>query len=181
MPPEQIAMGDVGALLRRHAAHDLDALHAAIEESRDHLRPWMPWADQTRIETASFLAGAVESWTARREFGYLIVDATDGAVLGGCGLHDRLGPEALEIGYWRRAGANGRGVVTAAVRALTAAALAEPDITRVEIHCDEANQASAAVARRAGYRLVRIDDVPVRAPAELGRQMIWGSPPPTVT
>ena len=43
------------------APGDLDALHAAIEESRDHLRPFMPWADQTRADTATFLDGAVDA------------------------------------------------------------------------------------------------------------------------
>ena len=94
-------------------------------------------------------------------------------MLGGCGLHDRLGPQAREIGYWRRAGVEGRGIVTASVVALTEAAFTIPGTERVEIHCDEANTASAAVARRAGYRLDRIEDTPVRAPAELGRQQVW--------
>ena len=179
--PERIPLDDVGAVLRRHRTDDLDPLHAAIEESRDHLRSWMVWADQTRSDTEMFLSGVATSWDTGSEHNYLIVDAADGAVVGGCGLHERLGPEALEIGYWRRAGVEGRGVVTAAARALTAAAFTLPPIERVEIHCDEANVASAAVARRAGYRLDRIVAVPVRAPAELGRQMIWITPHPAAT
>jgi RimJ/RimL family protein N-acetyltransferase len=63
--------------------------------------------------------------------------------------------------------------VTAAARALTAAALAVEGISRVEIHCDEANVRSAAVARRLGYRLDRIVPDHVSAPADLGRSMIW--------
>jgi RimJ/RimL family protein N-acetyltransferase len=46
-------------------------------------------------------------------------------------------------------------------------------VTRVEIHCDEANTRSAAVARRLGYRLDRVEPRPVRAPAESGRGMVW--------
>ena len=62
---------------------------------------------------------------------------------------------------------------TAASRALTEAALALPAITRVEIHCDEANTASAAVPRRLGYELDRIAAKPISAPGEHGREMIW--------
>lgn len=175
-PPEEIELPDVGATLRRHRPEHLAVVHAAIEESRNHLRPWMPWADQSRADTETFLHRAVDDWEQGRNFGWMIVDTTegsDGAVLGGTGLHDRLGPEALEIGYWRRADAGARGLVTASSRALTAAALALPGIERVEIHCDEANTASAAVPRRLGYRLDRIEDKPITAPGEHGRSMIW--------
>jgi RimJ/RimL family protein N-acetyltransferase len=172
-PPEEIDLPDVGARLRRHRPADLDPLQAAIEESRDHLRPWMPWADQSRDDTATFLRGAIERWDAGEEFGYLIEDGADRDVLGGGGLHRRLGPDAVEIGYWRRASAGGRGLVTALARALTDVAFTMTDVNRVEIHCDEANTASAAIPRRLGYTLDRLDDRVVTAPGERGRTMIW--------
>lgn len=170
-PPAELELSAVGARLRRHRLDDLDELHAAIEESRDHLRPWMPWADQPRATTAGFLERSVQSWDDGREFGYVVVDADDDAVLGGIGLDQRLGPGALAIGYWRRTDAGGRGVVTAAAGALTDEALAL--VERVEIHCDEANLASAAIPRRLGYALERIDERPIVAPGEHGRSMIW--------
>ena len=67
-PPERIDLRDVGVALRRYHVDDLDALHTAIEESRDHLRPFMPWADQTRADTAAFLATAVEHWDDGTDF-----------------------------------------------------------------------------------------------------------------
>ena len=171
-PPERIELPDVGVVLRRYGLDDLDALHTAIEESRDHLRPFMPWADGTRADTSDFLATALDDWDTGTNFNYGIVDGDD-IVLGGCGLHARLGSGALEIGYWLRAGATRRGVVTTATRALTDAAFALPDVDRVEIHCDEANVRSAAVPRRLGYRLDRIENDQISAPGDLGRSMIW--------
>jgi RimJ/RimL family protein N-acetyltransferase len=170
-PPDCIELTDVGVLIRRYQRDDLDALRSAIEESRDHLRPFMPWADGTRSDTANFLAAAIDGWDAGTEFNYGIFDGGD--VLGGCGLHARLRPGVLEIGYWLRAGATGRGIVTVAARALTDAAFALPGIEAVEIHCDEANVRSAAVPRRLGYRLDRIEDDQISAPGDLGRSMIW--------
>ena len=172
-PPERIELTAVGAVLRRHAADDLDALHSAIEESRDHLRPFMPWADQTRADTAAFLGETIEQWDRRTGFGYLIIDSADGDVLGGCGIHRRVGPGAAEIGYWLRSTVTGRGIITAAAAALTDAAMALPDVTRVDIHCDEANTRSAAVPRRLGFRLDRIEPDHISAPGDLGRSMIW--------
>jgi RimJ/RimL family protein N-acetyltransferase len=183
-PPERIELPDVDAVMRRHRLDDLELLQQAIEESRDHLRPWMIWADQGRDDTVTFLHGAREKWDAGDEFSYLIVGADGGRVVGGGGLHRRAGPETLEIGYWLRAGETGRGVITAAARALTGAAFALDGIERVEIHCDEANVRSAAVPRRLGYALAEIRDKPAGAPGERGREMIWvrtisdGSPVP---
>ncbi len=171
--PERIELPAVGAVLRRYERGDIDALYAAVEESRDHLRPFMPWADESRAQFETFVADCIQQWNSGADRNFLIVDATTGEPLGGCGLHARLGPDALEIGYWLRAGTTGRGVITAAARALTDAALGADGITRVEIHCDEANVRSAAVPRRLGYRLDRIEDDQVSAPGDLGRSMIW--------
>jgi RimJ/RimL family protein N-acetyltransferase len=48
-----------------------------------------------------------------------------------------------------------------------------PEIEEVDIHCDEANLASAAIPRRLGFRLAQIVDDEVDAPAESGRTMKW--------
>ena len=54
---------------------------------------------------------------------------------------------------------------------MTAALLDMPGITRIEIRTDAANERSAAVPQRCGYRLVAREQRPVEAPAETG----WGS------
>jgi RimJ/RimL family protein N-acetyltransferase len=96
-----------------------------------------------------------------------------GEILGSFGLHRRSGPDSIEIGYWVHAAHAGRGYATAAARALTQVALALPGVLRVEIHCDAANVASAAIPRKLGYRLDRIEDREPQAPSETGRLMIW--------
>jgi RimJ/RimL family protein N-acetyltransferase len=48
---------------------------------------------------------------------------------------------------------------------------------RVEIRCDEANQASAAVPRKLGYKLVGTVDKEPHGPAETGRDLIWAIQP----
>ena len=49
-----------------------------------------------------------------KDFVYGIFDATDGSIVGGTGLHPRIGPGACEIGYWIRKEAVGRGFATEA-------------------------------------------------------------------
>ena len=51
------------------------------------------------------------------EYGVFLAD---GSVVGGCGLHRRIGPSALEIGYWVHVAHTRRGIATAAAGALTA-------------------------------------------------------------
>jgi len=139
----------------------------------------MPWADQTRDDTAAFIGRAAEMWHAGSDFSYLVTRPHDigsdeiEQLLGGCGLHARLGPGALEIGYWLRHDATGGGVMTAVARRLTAVAFALTDIDRVEIHCDQSNGRSAAIPQRLGYTLDRLVDQPIAAAGEQGRSMVW--------
>ncbi len=173
--PDEVALAGTGAVMRRYRRSDLDRLQAAIEVSRDHLRPFMFWADQGREATGQFLSEAVADWAAGRNFNYVLLDDAEGTVLGAGGLHRRSEPDLLEIGYWRRVDAGGRGLVTAMARALTHIGLAVPGNNRVEIHCDVANTASAAVPQRLGYELVKVIDKDPVAPAETGRHQIWST------
>ena len=180
LPPEWIELADAGVVLRRHRLDDVDALHAVIEESRDHVRPFMPWADQGREDTAGFVAKAVDGWDAALEFNYLITrPAEEGSgaaeeIIGGTGFGPRGdGPGVFEIGYWLCADATGRGVMTAVAGRLADVAMTYDEVDRVEIRCDEANVRSAAVPRRLGFALDRLVDTPVTSPGELGRHMVW--------
>lgn len=173
--PDTVELGDV--VLRRWAAGDVAALTVAVVESLDHLRPWMVWAAPELATEAAFTR-FVRDATARAADGgeavYGVFDTTTGAVLGGVGLHDRGRPGSVEIGYWLHVAATGRGLMTRIVADLTDRALAMDDVRGVEIRCDAANTASAAVPRRLGYRLadVVVTDRP-QAPADTGRDMVW--------
>ncbi|MFE3279929.1 GNAT family N-acetyltransferase [Nocardia sp. NPDC059239] len=172
-PPQRIDLGDL--LIRRWQPEDLMARFEAITTSFEHLHPWMHWlAEPTTLEQQrAFGENVAQGWpSADRGFDYGIF-GSDGTVLGAIGVHDRLGPSVLEIGYWCHAEHTGRGVMTRSADALTRIAIALPGIDRLEIHCDAANLRSAAVAHRLGYRLDRIAPREKRAPAESGRGMYW--------
>ena len=98
----------------------------------------------------------------------------NGQVAGGCGLHRRVGRGGLEIGYWTHPSFLRTGIASRATRTLTAEAFAFTKITHVDIHHDKANQASAGVPRKLGYRLIEeVPDEP-EAPAEVGLECRWG-------
>ncbi|MFC5664270.1 GNAT family N-acetyltransferase [Kitasatospora misakiensis] len=151
LPPETIELDDL--ILRRFDREaDLPELFRVIEESREHLRPWMPWVDEHSLDyTAAFLARREEAWAAGRDFTCAVV--LNGVMVGACQLFRREdGPaDVLEIGYWLHPAATGRGVATRAARALVGQAFRFPGVDHVEISHDPANRASGAVAARLGF------------------------------
>lgn len=166
--------GDGGLVLRRWRIEDAPRLAQAVGESLEHLRPWMPWVTQEPMALAERRKN-ITSWEQDwRAGGDLVMGVfVDGAVAGGCGLHHRIGPDGLEIGYWIHPAFLRRGIATAAARLLTNAAFHQPEIARVEIHHDKANIASAGVPRKLGFRLVReVPDEP-EAPSEIGISCEW--------
>jgi RimJ/RimL family protein N-acetyltransferase len=173
-PPEEIT-GDLVILRRYRYPNDLGEVRASIAASLDHLRGWMPWAQQppTDESVRAFLEPAARDFGGDAPTNYAITLRGTGAYAGGCGLHPRVGEGALEIGYWIDVRHEGRGLVSDSARLLTTVALALPGVHRVEIHCDEANARSAAVPTRLGYRLERIEDDAKTAPKDIGRSMIW--------
>jgi RimJ/RimL family protein N-acetyltransferase len=174
-PPEIIELPG-GRVLCRIQESDADQIGAAVRASLEHLRPFMPWATQASATPEAQRAHARESeqqWAQDVAYPYTLRRAPGGPVLGEFALHRRIGPIGLEIGYWLRIDATGQGYATQAAAALTETALALAGISRVEIHTDEDNKASAAVPQRLGYRLDRVDCRPAQAPAETGRLQIW--------
>jgi RimJ/RimL family protein N-acetyltransferase len=59
---------------------------------------------------------------------------------------------AMEIGYWLRPDAEGKGYVSEMVKLITAFAFTHLMAERVEIRCDAVNKRSAAVPRRLGFK-----------------------------
>ncbi len=81
---------------------------------------------------------------------FAITEATSGELLGCCGLDDWSKADVVQFGYWLGAGARGRGYATRAVILLTRW-LFELGAARVFLTIVAENEASIAVARRAGF------------------------------
>jgi RimJ/RimL family protein N-acetyltransferase len=81
---------------------------------------------------------------------FAIADARSGEAVGQCGVDDWSSEEVAQIGYWLSANARGRGFATRAVILLTRW-LFELGAARVFLTIVADNEASVAVARRAGF------------------------------
>ena len=132
---------------------DAPLLEAAVDASRDHLHPWVPWAHESqdleeRIELLRRFRGQFD---LDQDYFYGIFNLDESRVLGGTGLHKRLGERAREIGYWIHVDYINQGYATEVVTALSRVAFEIEQVSRVEIHCDPGNVRSAAVPRKAGF------------------------------
>jgi ribosomal-protein-serine acetyltransferase len=153
---------------------DAPALALAIAESLEHLRPWMPWAAHEPMG-----ARARRAWIrdriaeaergGDRVYGLFLGDR----VVGTCGLHRRIGPGGLEIGYWVHADFTRRGLATRGARFVVTEAFAQPGIDHVEIHHDVANEPSGRVAAALGFTCVGEQRRRPQAPAETGVFRVW--------
>ena len=115
----------------------------------------MPWA----LEEPKPLAAKVELLRGFRgrfdlgqDFVYGIFDAAESEVVGGSGLHTRVGDGAFEIGYWVRASQVGHGYAREITAALTRTAFLVCGVDRVEIRVDPANAPSLRIPRALGFR-----------------------------
>jgi RimJ/RimL family protein N-acetyltransferase len=141
-------------LIRCYEPRDASPLKDAIDSSLEHLRRWMPWAEaepQTLEEKTELIKGFRSNFDLGENFTYGIFSADESEVLGGTGLHPRIGPGGLEIGYWIRASATRRGIATESSAALTRAGFEVCGADRIEIRIEPGNEASLGIPRKLGF------------------------------
>jgi RimJ/RimL family protein N-acetyltransferase len=164
-------------VLRRWRKSDAPALKTVLDGNLEHLRAWLPWAMaepspvevlEARLNLFAHQFDVGEQWL------FAIWSGSSEDLLGGAGLHPRIGEGGLEMGYWLRADATRQGFMTEAAEALTRLALQQPGIDRVQIRCDPENLASAAVPRRLRYRHLRtIPKATIKPSGEPRDSMVW--------
>lgn len=141
-------------VLRCYNPSDAQMLIDSISESLDHLKPWMPWAHsepeplEGKVKRLQRFRG---NFDLQKDYVYGIFNREETRLLGGTGLHTRLGEKELEIGYWLHKDFIKQGLATESTAALVKVAFEIIHIHRLEIHCDPGNLASAAVPRKLGF------------------------------
>lgn len=146
----RIAISDTSHL-RPLDEDDAPRLQALIERNRDRLAAWFDWAaGQGPGDTSEFIRKAERQ--ARGNDGFQAAVVCDGEIAGVVGFvgvdwHRR----ATKIGYWLDREHEGRGTMTAAVRALVDHALKVWRLNRVEIRAAVDNHRSRAIPERLGF------------------------------
>ncbi len=114
--PAEVLEGPSLVLRRVDAAYAAE-LSEALRASIPELRNFMDWAqDDPSAEDAvgEFLAICDRDWIADRAYNFHVFLADSDALIGNCALMRRVGPAAIEIGYWIRSDHAGRGYATEA-------------------------------------------------------------------
>lgn len=126
----------------------------AIVPNIEHLNPWLPWAGRDPLDLQSVIERLRRfrgHFDLGQDYIYLIFSPDESRMVGGTGLHSRLGEGALEIGYWIGKDFINQGLVTESSAALTRVAFEVNQVNRVEIHCAPDNVRSAKVPPKLGF------------------------------
>jgi ribosomal-protein-serine acetyltransferase len=149
-----VLVGDERTILRSPHLQDAVPLFAAIDASRAYLRRWLPWVDaSTSAEhTREFLRGAISGAADGKSL--ILVIEHDGEPCGTAGFN-WLDPAngSCEIGYWLREDFQGRGIMSAACRALLGHAFESLALNCVQIAAAADNAKSRAIPERLGFHL----------------------------
>lgn len=141
-------------VVRCYQPSDARLLMESVQESVEHLKPWMPWAHDEPLPFEQKLRGVRRfrgKFDLQEDYVYGIFNPEETKLIGGTGLHTRLGDRQLEIGYWIHKDFINKGLVTESTAALVKVAFEVIHIHRLEIHCDPGNQASASIPRKLGF------------------------------
>ncbi|SCL19309.1 GNAT family N-acetyltransferase [Micromonospora inyonensis] len=147
----QVIEGD-GVRLRPYRDTDVADITAGCDDPlTQRFLPALP-SPYTEATARWWVDEAAPAVWADGGMAYAVADPDSDRLLGAVGI-DRLVPmrRQAEIGYWTAPWARGRGVATAAVRALTGHAFAT-GLVRLELFTHGENAASQRVALAAGYR-----------------------------
>ncbi|MGG4168558.1 GNAT family N-acetyltransferase [Rossellomorea vietnamensis] len=128
----------------------------AIADSRNELKPWLPFArkEQTLEEVEAGVRESYADFIKKTDIRLHIYLKETNEFIGSTGLHriDWDVPK-VEIGYWLNTEHTKKGYIIEAVKALAHFALYDLFCKRVEIRCDKRNTASRRVPERLGFLL----------------------------
>ncbi|MEU9037405.1 GNAT family N-acetyltransferase [Streptomyces sp. NPDC048352] len=168
--PERIELSGEGLVLRDWTEQDLAAMPGLFDHP--DIAYWTPIVSP--FDEAAARARLDRDRQLRREGTTILLAITidGGAPLGEVML--RRAPEGMEIGYAVGPAHRGQGLAVRAVRLMAAYAFEHLGAERVILELEAENDASVAVAGKAGFRLL---DVPLITGEEKGRPFAlqtWG-------
>ena len=161
-------------VVRKYEIDDARALMVSVTESRDHLRPWMPWIKFEPLDVHArrkLIREWAQSWQNHEDFVMGIF--RNNQVIGGTGFHLRGPIGSIDIGYWLHPDVVGQRIISRTVRRLLDVAFGLEEITHVSISHDRANVASRRIPERLEFTIAETTEREPEAPGEEGILVRW--------
>jgi len=129
-----------------------EIMFKVIDENREFLKPWFKWEKYTnKVEDSlKYLVEKEEETKLGKkvEYGLYIGDE----YIGNIGIFDiDEEKKSAEIGYWLSSQFTRKGYMTEAVKIIEKEFFNNLDLNRIQIRCDERNEASSGLAKKCGY------------------------------
>lgn len=134
---------------------DAKELWLAIEASREHLEPWLPWVPFNTDPAANqrFIDACAADWDAGRAVRFILRDRKSRALVGLVGLEACVYlHRSCELGYWLRKDATGHGLMTEGAKAAIDFAFHRMGAHRIRVAAATDNHPSLRVIGRLGFR-----------------------------
>ncbi|MFC2948724.1 GNAT family N-acetyltransferase [Virgibacillus sediminis] len=138
--------------LRDLQISDAEELFRLTDQSREYLREWLPWVDNTKNidDSRAFIEHARKAYAERK--GLTCGIFYQGKLVGTVAFNsfdwlNRIG----YIGYWLAPDQQGRGIMTKVCRALIHHAFYVLELNKVDIRAAYENKKSRAIPERLGF------------------------------
>ncbi len=132
---------------------DADQIFALIDESRDYLREWLPFVDNTHTvaDIQDFIQSGLQKYASNN--GAELGIEYRGQLAGVLGLHYiNWSHRTTTLGYWIGERFQGNGLMTNSCRVLVDTLFKEHGLNRVEIQVAPQNLKSRAIPERLGFQ-----------------------------
>ncbi|SFM34195.1 ribosomal-protein-serine acetyltransferase [Gracilibacillus orientalis] len=131
---------------------DAERVFELTENSRDYLKEWLPWVDNTvKVEdTKAFIQSCLKGFADNNSLNAVILYKDETVGVAGYNSIDWSNKIAY-IGYWLGADYQGKGIMTRVAKALTDYAFTELQLNKVEIRAAVDNQKSRSIPERLGF------------------------------
>lgn len=140
--------------LKNYSEAHAEELFALIHLNRSYLRQWITWVDRTqKVEhSLDFIRSGLQDQHDQK--GLFLGIFKHDKLIGGIGMHAwNHEVKKAEIGYWLSKEETGKGILHQSAKVFIAFLFEKLLLNKIELHYFPANEKSAAVAKRLGFKV----------------------------
>lgn len=139
--------------LRILSGRDANALFELTDQSRNHLKKWLPWLDDIKStdDSFTFIKNSLEIYNHQKglNMGVFFEEKLVGVIgFNKLDFRNKIG----SIGYWIGEPYQGQGIMTMAVSTLITHGFEKMKLNRIDIHAAKDNLPSRKIPERLGFQ-----------------------------